>query len=71
MSIPHLLTINNASTSAPTNTTVPIMAISVDFHELVNRAGANMLRNVTQAVKVYKIDIVVLIVTICPNLEKG
>ncbi len=43
----------------------------VERSVFVYRAGANKLRNATHAVIVYKMDMDVLIVTICPNLENG
>ncbi len=54
-----------------TNTAVPMSASTVERNVFVYRAGANRLRNATQAVMVYKMDMEVLIVTICPNLENG
>lgn len=51
--------------------TVRENATAVVLSEFLCLAGAKMLREAMQAVRVYKMEMLVLMVTICPNLEKG
>ena len=71
MLMPNRETMYRMNTRRPTTAKVPEKAIAVDFRELLWWAGAKRLRKATQAVRVYRMDTLVLMVTIWPNFENG